>query len=73
MDDSYPLAMSDTAYFMQNVDKMFVAMFNGKLEEYFEYFPRMQLMMDTLHKWGENGYVAFNKQESDKEEENIEK
>lgn len=63
MDETYPIAMSDTVYFLKNVDKMFVALYNGKLEEYFEYFPRMKLMMDALHEWGEKGYVAFNKEE----------
>ena len=58
IDKDFPIAMSDTAYFLENVDNMFVAMFEGNIEGYFGYFPKMKLIMDLLHKWGEEPYES---------------
>ena len=58
IEESFPIAMADTAYFLENVDRMFIMTAKGEIEEYFEYFPKMMAIMDKLHKWGLNGNVA---------------
>lgn len=62
--DDWPLSMADTAFFLKNVDYMFIALYiMGHVTDYFAAIPKMKDIMDKIHNWRLKTDVALTEKE----------